>query len=194
MSARSTGEYKTTRTFANLKRDDVLNEYKKLNQEQILGPALNYKQMHIIRSRVKDCIDYGFPIPSWDICYFDVVENKQTSNGSYKITAIRHVPGKPNMRLLSWGDTVEPERNIDVHKMTEEEYIKLYPKNENEEELRKEYRSLLQDKNRFRVIIPEEEEEEFDEPVKSPKKTAQKKPMKTPPISRKRPKKTTPLR
>lgn len=191
MSARSTKVYTTTKSFANLKRDDILNEYKKLNNEQILGPPLNYKQMHIIRSRIKDCIDYGYPIPSWDICYFDVVENNQTSNGSYKITGIRRVPGKPRMRLLKWADTVEPERNIDVHKMTVDQYIKLYPENENEEELRKEYQSLLEDKNRFRVMITEEEEEE--EINELPKKTAQKKPKKMSPISRKRPKKTTTL-
>lgn len=157
-------------------QNELMEAFKRLNEKEIVGPKLNSHQMHKVRGRINNCFDYNIPIPPWDVIYYDIINNTYSTEQSWTIKGLRHVRGKPNLRRVMWCDTIEEEININVDEMSENDYIKLYPSNEDVNKLRNEYHRLvkIKDETDVKKFLQNKEE---NEPIK---------------ISRKSPKKTTP--
>ena len=107
-------------------------------------------QMHSIRGRVRNCINFGLPVPEWNVIYNDVVNNKYTTDATFEIEGLRHVENNPNVYEYIWTNTIQDRSNLSVENMTEDEFVQLFPKTEDEKKLREEFQSLLKQKNKFK--------------------------------------------
>ena len=154
MSAYSTKRYKSSilddDDDNNKKRVKIMQQFKILNDEQFMGPRLTKEQMHVIRGRVLNCLNHNIPVPSWDVIYSDIVNNSYTTDCSFEIRGLQHDAGQPDIYDVSWENTKENKRNINVDEMTEEQFINLFPKTEDTKKLREEFQSLLKLKNKFK--------------------------------------------
>ena len=147
MEARSTQQVKYSAMEINDNVNKTMAEFTSLNKSCVEGPALSNAQMHSIKGRVRHCLVSGLPLPSWAVAYNDIKNGTYTSDGSWAINGLRHVPGRPNYREIIWANTVEHVRNLNINEMDDESYIALYPSNEDPEVLRNEFRGLQNQSN-----------------------------------------------
>ena len=75
MSAQATAEYQTTKKVSSRSCTKIMKEFSDYNVQELAGPRLNRQQMHSIRGRVRNCINFGLPVPEWNVIYNDVVNN-----------------------------------------------------------------------------------------------------------------------
>ena len=74
-----------------------MKEFSDYNVQELAGPRLNRQQMHSIRGRVRNCINFGLPVPEWNVIYNIVVNNKYTTDATFEIEGLRHVENNPNV-------------------------------------------------------------------------------------------------
>ena len=150
MSAQATAEYQTTKNVSSRSCTKIMKEFSDYNVQELAGPRLNRQQMHSIRGRVRNCINFGLPVPEWNVIYNDVVNNKYTTDATFEIEGLRHVENNPNVYEYIWTNTIHDRSNLSVENMTEDEFVQLFPKTEDEKKLREEFQSLLKQKNKFK--------------------------------------------